>query len=708
MKRTFRILATFLSIALIICALPQSVLAHIGDLLSTFDTESTETGSHDVYVLGEIIEKRTETTKTFHMSDGSFIAADYGKAVHYADENGVWRDYDNTWQFCAASADEDSVAGYGNKAADVRIKLANNSNSSNLLKLTFGDYKVSMHLVDADKSKALELYHAMEKPEGNDIDAASTLHKFSSGAIYKDILPDVDLEYIISGGTVKENIIIKDTADSYIYTFELKLHGLTPSVDPDGNILLQDETTDETQLIIPAGYMYDANGAYSDAVSYNITHQNGKKYTLTVTVDADWVNTDERAFPVTVDPTVDVIAKCKSTEDTYITQNAPTLNSYSRAEVLAGYYGNNTSLECHALVCPTDFPVLPESSVIIDAEIRLMHMTNGTEYGSVTIAAKEIAAQWNSKTVTWNTKPTYGNIIYDYVTVDGSTEGTYISFDVTSLAQKWYNDPATNNGVALVPLYGGGSGRIYFGSSDYKESTAPHLLISYRDTKGIEDHWTYSTQTIGAGTGYVNHYSGSLIYVMDLGLDTGDFPYAAEYVYNSYLAGTEFSAAHKTATMPLYDMSFGNGWQLNFLQTLVNVGTASAPLYVYTDTDGTDHYFEYNAETQKYEDEDGLGYVLNVSGTSLVLTTPEELTVTFTNGIISSVAYEVEDTTKCFNFVYTTSTTGSKLNKIVDESGKTILSLTYSGNVITAVKKSSSKCATFTYNGDSLSSICST
>ena len=707
MKRTFRILATFLSIALIICALPQSVLAHIGDLLSTSDTESTETGSHDVYVLGEVIENRTETTKTFRMSDGSFIAADYGKTVHYADENGAWLDYDNTWQFADAAADED-MAGYENKDADVRIKLANNSNSNNLLKLTFGDYKVSMHLVDADKSKALELYPAPEKPEGNDIDAASTLHKFSAGAIYKDILPDVDLEYIIYGGTVKENIIIKDISDSYTYTFELKLHGLTPSVDTEGNILLQDETTDETQLIIPAGYMYDANGAYSDAVAYNITHQNGKKYTLTVTVDADWVNADERAFPVTVDPTVDVIAKCKSTEDTYITQNAPTLNSYSRAEVLAGYYGNNTSLECHALVCPTDFPVLPESSVIIDAEIRLMHMTNGTEYGSVTIAAKEIATKWNSKTVTWNTKPTYGNIIYDYVTVDGSTEGTYISFDVTSLAQKWYNDPATNNGVALVPLYGGGSGRIYFGSSDYKESTAPHLLISYRDTKGIEDHWTYSTQTIEAGTGYVNHYSGSLVYVLDLGLDTGDFPYSAEYVYNSYLAGTEFSAAHKTASLSLYDMTFGNGWQLNFLQTLVNVGTSSAPLYVYTDTDGTDHYFEYNAETQKYEDEDGLGYVLNVSGTSFVLTTPEEHTIVFSNGIISSVSYEAEDTTKRFNFVYTTSTAGSKLNKIVDESGKTILSLTYSGNVITAVKKSSSKCATFTYNGDSLSSICST
>ena len=78
-----------------------------------------------------------------------------------------------------------------------------------------GDYKISLHLVGADKSKALEVYPAMEDPTGNDIDSVATLHKFSAGAIYEDILPDVDLEYIISGGSVKENIIIKDTADSY-------------------------------------------------------------------------------------------------------------------------------------------------------------------------------------------------------------------------------------------------------------------------------------------------------------------------------------------------------------------------------------------------------------------------------------------------------------------------------------------------------------
>ena len=167
MKRTFRILATFLSIALLICALPQSVLAQIGDLLNGQNTEASETDSPDVYVLGEVIDNRTETSKTFRMSDGSFIAADYGQVIHYAGEDGAWTDYDNTLTFSeASSSDSEDMAGYGNNGSDLRIKLANNSNSNNLVKLTTGDYKISLHLVGANKSKALEVYPAMEDPHG--------------------------------------------------------------------------------------------------------------------------------------------------------------------------------------------------------------------------------------------------------------------------------------------------------------------------------------------------------------------------------------------------------------------------------------------------------------------------------------------------------------------------------------------------------------
>lgn len=230
MKNTTRLFSLLLSVVMLICIIPQSVLAEIGEMISGNNSEATNQSSLSnndtntdafAYVLGEVIDKRTETTKTFRMSDGSFIAADYGKTIHYADENGEWQDYDNTLSYSnASSSDSEDVNGYGIAKSNISFKLANNSNSSNLLRITKDAYKISLNLVDADKSKAIEVYETTDKPEGNDINSVAKLHKFSSGAIYKDILPSTDLEYIISGGSIKENIIVKDKCDSYTYTFE--------------------------------------------------------------------------------------------------------------------------------------------------------------------------------------------------------------------------------------------------------------------------------------------------------------------------------------------------------------------------------------------------------------------------------------------------------------------------------------------------------
>lgn len=120
MKTTTRLLSLLLSFVMLICFLPSSVLAQISEALSGEETEaSTDVPvSYDEfapYVLGEIEERRTETTKTFRMSDGSYIVADYGKKVHFKDENGELKDYDNTLSFDeAVSYDSEDFAGASN------------------------------------------------------------------------------------------------------------------------------------------------------------------------------------------------------------------------------------------------------------------------------------------------------------------------------------------------------------------------------------------------------------------------------------------------------------------------------------------------------------------------------------------------------------------------------------------------------------------
>ena len=57
---------------------------------------------------------------------------------------------------------------------------------------------------------------------------------------------------------------------------------------------------------IPAPVVYDSewNTAPREDAYFTLEQSGNKKYTLTVTVNSAWMNAEDRAFPVTVDPTV--------------------------------------------------------------------------------------------------------------------------------------------------------------------------------------------------------------------------------------------------------------------------------------------------------------------------------------------------------------------------------------------------------------------
>lgn len=634
-KKTIRLTAIILFLAMLFCAIPQSVLAETSEALNNLLTNESETvpvSDGDVYVLGEVIDSRTESSKTFRMSDGSFVAADYGKPIHYSDENGDWQDYDNTLSYSDA-VDSEDIAGYGTSESDISIKLANNSNSGNLLKIQMNGHKISLSLPDANKSKALELYPQTTVADDDSLDSATTLTKFSSGAIYKDILDGTDLEYIISGSNVKENIIVKEKQDNYVYTFELKLNGLVPVLNDDGSISLNDENTGETQLVIPKGIMSDANYAVSDDVTYSIEHKNGKKYTLTVTADAEWINSEDRVFPVKIDPSVEAFNTMAETYDTYINESVPNGNGekiYLYWNMVAGYCGGNVDLEWHALIEPASLPDIPESAVIVGAEIQVAH--DGTGFTSVNIAATPITEEWDSEVVTWNTRPAYSaeDDVLDYLSMDSSTQGEVVSFDITRLAQDWYENDYCY-GIALVPISGYGNGHIYFLTSE-NPTNKPQLIISYRDTKGLESLWTYSSHGAGnAGAGYVNGFNGNLVFVHDDMATKGSIlPITVSHVYNSYMAGSDFDSS----------MSVGKGWKLSVQETLTIADVDGVDYYKYSDADGTDLYFYHNSTMPNgvYKSEDGYGLTVTVTSSGATLADDYGNTKTFnTNGQITKI-----------------------------------------------------------------------
>ena len=97
-KKRFKILLAFiLSVALVVTHIPLISAEEIFGSKVKDNTQQEEITqqNEDAYILGELIEKRSNDTKHFRMSDGSIKACVYPHDVHYL-KNGNFEDIDNT------------------------------------------------------------------------------------------------------------------------------------------------------------------------------------------------------------------------------------------------------------------------------------------------------------------------------------------------------------------------------------------------------------------------------------------------------------------------------------------------------------------------------------------------------------------------------------------------------------------------------------
>lgn len=89
-----------------------------------------------INILAEFGEKRTESTKTFLMSDGTFMKAVYGEAIHYKDSTGTWQDIDNTLSVVDGKAPEDAQQ-LENGAGKMKVRLEKHLKNGKTICLLF-------------------------------------------------------------------------------------------------------------------------------------------------------------------------------------------------------------------------------------------------------------------------------------------------------------------------------------------------------------------------------------------------------------------------------------------------------------------------------------------------------------------------------------------------------------------------------------------
>ena len=435
LKKSYKWLAVVLALSVLFSCLPMSVFA-------------LELSNDDSDVIIEDESLREESVKHFKMPDGSYTAVVYTAPVHRKDADGVWQDIDNRMDESTVKNKQAYVTSDGRTVFSKKIS----SKDATVFELSENGYSIKVSFAnDGIKNTTAKLSNHAEKYKPTGADDIETQYKKlktidnNTTIAYRNLLKGMTLEYVLSGNDIKENIIVRKPSDSYVYSFIYELEGLTAALNENGSIDLFDENSGDFVCEIPAPYMYDDDGAVSYDVSYALEDLGDGAYKLTVSADEEWIESDDRAFPVVIDPTMTFDIDYK---DTYITSYHPDSN-----------YGGSDKLWVSSaetsFVHFTNLPRLVNYATVESATLNLRYYYY-ISTGSLTVGAYQVTENWNEYSLTWNTAQ---EMLFDGILPlcigtailpasssfkSPSTPGV-AAINVTELVQAWF---------AGVPNYG--------------------------------------------------------------------------------------------------------------------------------------------------------------------------------------------------------------------------------------------------------------
>ena len=659
-----KLLSLLLTVAIVLQLLPGAVFAEesITENDNATLVNPNELTEEEILALGSsepappaqiLFEEeglREADVKHYRMSDGSFHAVQFEEPVHYLDEDGTWQEINNLLTpittyagdtVYSVSNAEESRSFAGTLTEDAFFSLSGEGHS---LSFALADLS-SDHVVMGGNASALNSQEETAEPcvaeitavapaEPADSTAPNYLPEgYSSALTYPDVYPGIDLKYELFGYHVKESIIVKALQNDYTFDFEMNLDGLTATLLSDGSIELTDEAG-TLLYYIPAPFMVDAAGNYSDAVTHSLTSLPSGGCLLRVEADVEWI--EDAQLPVTIDPTIYKIVNSDSASNrkiisNYISSGNPDSNYSNGQELYAGYTNANNNAELQIISHINELPELPQGSTVNAVQISFNQSSYSNDSSSATyllLQAHELTLTKPStystyeawiNSLTWNAvhpngAANYDDDVLDFVKMTNAGTGYAITLDLTKTAREWYNklwQDQVPNKTLLLKTDGSATKRIVATLNMYNIYNKNYLVVAYRNDVGIEGYYTYQTQGIGrAGTGYLSDHTQRLTLVNPLIASSSNvMSFGLSLVYNSYYGTRYFDTDTDIHCCDYSGMILGAGWKLSAQECVRSVTLTGDDLqtlyWVYTDGDGTEHFFR--KEGTVWKDEDGLG-----------------------------------------------------------------------------------------------------
>ncbi|MBO5196369.1 MAG: DNRLRE domain-containing protein, partial [Clostridia bacterium] len=457
-----------------------------------------------------------------------------------------------------------------------------------------------------------------------------TSEKLGSQITYGSVFNDTDLRYTVTGTTLKEEIILKTSAGiQKKYEFIIGSETLTPVLMDDNSVQLCDGDGNKV-FEINSPYMYDAAGEISEDIKVSLKKNSDGTYTYALKPDKKWLEDEERVYPVVIDPPVSNSSSATILDATAVfADSVGTLDDgieYKYLKVGNRSSGEGTTPEVQAML----YSALPEvltkgSTKIINAKLMLIgyRASFSSCPNGIQINAYKVTTDWNvpsSGVITLGeggSSLSDNSDIIDFAIVNDTNYDNYhnqgVTWDMTEAVQDWHEGNSPNLGISLkaTGLTPGveNFARFYdstISASAGYENACPQFIYTYRDLRGVEDYWTFTSMGAGRfGTIGVNNFNGNPVITQPLVSSSGNnMPVSVSliYSYNSQDSGK---------------CGFGN-WRTNYhmnIETCDNTFKIGETVianykYCFVDSDGTRHYLK--EEGSEHKDEDGLGLTMTV------------------------------------------------------------------------------------------------
>ena len=414
---------------------------------------------------GELVSTGGGAT-VYRLSDTEYRTVIGGAATAYVDEEGEARPIDNTLvpvdepdgplEFAASLFAGDGAAGDAAGDGAVALYLGEGDepgadgaevDPSTAYAPKSGEGSLAIPAAMGDEGIAIEKdgHRVRLVPEGG----AFTASVAEGNAIrYTEVLPGVDYQYTLVGSLVKEDIVLARPVEPFPMRTRIEVDD-DLEVSLEGGTVIVREKSEGGQpgrevLSLAAPIATDAAEAVDNTLSLSLEEAEDGAPVAVVNANWEWLSAPERAYPVRIDPTIDIATTAMRL--TSVEQLAPNIwvgeNNYQYAgyddgeATGTGDYrgGEGLGMTRVYLDINYDFGNIMDEALIKRAELKLHQRTRYSK-GATVFGLYRNKGDWDFKEITWNSQKSMG---HEFVASQNarSSKG-YLSWDVREPVNNW-------------------------------------------------------------------------------------------------------------------------------------------------------------------------------------------------------------------------------------------------------------------------------